>query len=76
MAPEELLKQLLSELQDSSPKAAAAAAEVLPEVRDILGGELVITWLDLIVSLSERSGAIAMKLCRESPVRPCTPIRP
>ncbi|TAL10002.1 MAG: VWA domain-containing protein [Nitrospirae bacterium] len=66
MAPEELLQRLLSELQGFSPKATAAAVEVLPEVRDILGEELVVTWLDLIVTLSERSGAIAIKLCRES----------
>jgi len=67
MTPDELLKRLLSELRDSSPKAAAAAGEVLPEVRDILDEESLVIWVDLIVSLSEQSGAAAIKFCKESP---------
>jgi nitric oxide reductase NorD protein len=61
------LLELLTELRESSRKAATAAIEILPEVFAILGEESVVTWIDLIVSLSEQSGAAAIKFCKESP---------
>src|SRR5712692_2437718 len=61
------LLELLTELRESSRKAATAAIEALPEVFAILGEESVVTWIDLIVSLSEQSGAAAIKFCKESP---------
>ncbi len=59
--------ELLAELRENSRKAAASVAEVLPHMLDILPANELVSWIDLIVTLSERSGAIAMKLCRESP---------
>ncbi len=67
MTPQELLKRLLTELQESSPKAAKAAVEVLPDVREVLGEDVTVTWLDLVVALSEKSGAAAIKFCKDSP---------
>ncbi|HEV8243722.1 MAG TPA: VWA domain-containing protein [Nitrospirales bacterium] len=60
------LLELLTELRESSRKAASAAIEALPEVFAILGEESVVIWIDLIVSLSEQSGAAAIKFCKES----------
>ena len=57
---------LLSELAQDTRKVAAATIEILPDVLAVLPEAELITWLDLIVSLSERSGAAGLKLCQES----------
>ncbi|HLQ22735.1 MAG TPA: hypothetical protein VK132_06005, partial [Gemmatimonadales bacterium] len=59
--------ELLTELRGNSRKAASAAVESLPHVLSILSSDELVSWIDLVVSLSERSGAIALKVCRESP---------
>ena len=59
--------ELLTELRENSRKAAAAAAEALPQVLDVLSPGELVTWIDLVVTLSERSGAVALKVCRDSP---------
>lgn len=59
--------ELLTELRGNSRKAASAAVEALPHVLDILSAGELVAWIDLVVTLSERSGAVAVKLCRESP---------
>jgi hypothetical protein len=59
--------ELLTELRENSRKAASAAVDALSEVLDVLSPDELVSWIDLVVSLSERSGAIALKACRESP---------
>ncbi len=59
--------ELLSELRENSRKAASAAVEALPHVLDVLSAGELVAWIDLVVALSERSGAVALKVCRESP---------
>ena len=60
------LLALLSELRDRSRKVAALAVEMFPALVDVLHEEELVLWIDLAISLTERSGAIAMKYCRES----------
>src|SRR3989449_4321373 len=48
--------ELLTELREGSRKVASAAVEALPEVAALLPGEAVVTWIDLAVSLDERTG--------------------
>jgi nitric oxide reductase NorD protein len=62
------LLELLTELRENSRKAASAAVDALSEVLDVLSPDELVSWIDLVVALSERSGAIALKACRESPV--------
>src|SRR5437867_10901418 len=57
---------LLSELRDRSRKVASLAIEMLPALADVLHEAELLLWIDLAVSLTERSGAIAMKYCQES----------
>lgn len=57
---------LLGELQDNSRKAAAAAMASLPIIMDLLTDREMISWVDLAVALSERSGATGLKYCKES----------
>jgi nitric oxide reductase NorD protein len=59
--------ELLTELRENSRKAAAAAAEALPQAMDILSAGELVAWIDLVVTLSERSGAVALKVCRDGP---------
>lgn len=59
--------ELLTELRENSRKAAAAAAEALPQALDILSAGELVAWIDLVVTLSERSGAVALKVCRDGP---------
>ena len=59
--------ELLTELREGSRKVAAAAIEALPEVMAVLGEDAIVTWIDLVVSLSQQSGAASVKFCKESP---------
>jgi len=59
--------ELLTELRKNSRKVAVVVAEALSEIEESLAPHEVVTWIDLVVTLSERSGAIALKLCRDSP---------
>jgi len=65
--PDDRAETLLTELREHSRKVAAAAAEALSEIEGCLAPHDVVAWLDLLVTLSERSGAIALKVCRDSP---------
>ena len=60
------LLALLSELRGRSRKVAALAIEMFPALVDVLDEAELVLWIDLAISLAERSGAIAMKYCRES----------
>ncbi len=59
--------ELLAEVREGSRKVAAAMIQTLPEVLGVLAEDEVVAWIDLILSLSVRSGATAMKACKESP---------
>src|SRR5207244_3255277 len=59
------LLALLSELRGRSCKVAALAIEMFPALVDVLDEAELVLWIDLAISLTERSGAIAMKYCRE-----------
>ncbi|MEK6604462.1 MAG: hypothetical protein AABY77_01055, partial [Nitrospirota bacterium] len=50
--------ELLTELRENSRKAAAAAAEALPQALAILSAGERVAWIDLVVTLSDRSGAV------------------
>jgi nitric oxide reductase activation protein len=58
---------LLAELREGSRKAAAAVVQALPAVLQALDDAECVAWIDLAVSMSERSGAAVVKFCRESP---------
>lgn len=60
--------ELLQELEEAAPKAAATAVERLPDLvrRGSLG--VVVSWLDLGVALAGSSGATALRYCQESPL--------
>jgi nitric oxide reductase NorD protein len=60
------LLALLSELRDRSRKVTVLAIEMLPALVDILHEPELLLWIDLAISLTERSGATAMKYCGES----------
>jgi len=67
MMPDDRVEQLLIELREQSRKVATAAAEALSEIEASLAPHELVAWLDLVVTLSERSGAMALKVCRDSP---------
>lgn len=58
--------ELLAELRQGSCKVAAAVAQALPAALQVLTDEECVTWIDLTVCMNERSGAAAIKFCRES----------
>jgi nitric oxide reductase NorD protein len=58
---------LLLELQEKSPRSAGAAIESLPEVLSAVTDKQVVEWLDIAVVIGERSGAAAVRYCKESP---------
>ena len=60
------LLSLMSELRDRSRKVTVLAIEMLPALVDILHEPELLLWIDLAISLAERSGATAMKYCGES----------
>ncbi|MBM4124213.1 MAG: VWA domain-containing protein [Nitrospira sp.] len=60
--------ELLEELKEASPKAAAAALEALPELLRCGAWGSLASWLDLAVALAESSGATALRYVKESPL--------
>lgn len=59
--------ELLTELREASRKVASGAVHALPHLWGLLPPAEIVTWIDLVVSLSEQSGAAAAKFCGESP---------
>ncbi len=59
---------LLDELRAVSVKAAAGAAEALPELQRRSGLSDIVAWLDLGVALGGSSGAAALRYFKDSPL--------
>ena len=59
---------LLDELEATSGKVARAAIEAMPELDRKAGCSLIISWLDLGVTLADSSGATALKYFKDSPL--------
>ena len=61
------VSELLNELRERSAKLTDQAMEALPEMVKRCGPELVVSWLDVAVTLAGLSGAITLKYLNESP---------
>ena len=61
------VSELLKELQACSAKLAGQAIEALPEMLERCGPKLVVSWMDLAITLAGLSGAMTLKYLKESP---------
>ena len=61
------VSELFNELHACSAKLAGQAMEALPETLERCGPKLVVSWMDLGVTLAGLSGAITLKYLKESP---------
>lgn len=59
--------ELIVELQERSAKLSREAIDVLPEMVERCEPEIMITWMDVVVTLAWTSGAMTLKFLKESP---------
>ena len=59
--------ELVVELQERSAKLSREAIDALPEMVERCDPEIMVTWMDVAVTLAGRSGATTLKFLKESP---------
>lgn len=59
--------ELIVELQERSAKLLRDAIDVLPEMVERCEPEIMVTWMDVVVTLAGTSGAMTVKFLKESP---------
>lgn len=59
--------ELIVELQERSAKLSREAIDALPEMVERCEPEIMVTWMDVAVTLAGRSGATTLKFLKESP---------
>ena len=59
--------ELVVELQERSAKLSREAIDALPEMVERCEPEIMVTWMDVAVTLAGRSGATTLKFLKESP---------